>query len=156
MSISITWRFCEMLLFRCPTANGCKKSGTPSYKLEWKKVEMKVVTATSWWRTLSASSSLLLVFGKPAGVGPLRVLLLSGRAYTLPDVPREFYPRRSATSTHFPHLPDMRHSRGERAEKTARRSAVYLYTFFCVCFWRVDLIHGTNFPSRCRDRNRQQ
>lgn len=26
---------------------------------------------------------------------------ISGRGYTRPDVPREFYPRRSATSTHF-------------------------------------------------------
>lgn len=75
--------------------------------------------------------SLLPVFGKPARVGPPPFSLISGRAYTRPDVPREFYPRRSAKSTHFPHLPDMRHLRGERAKKPARRSAVDFYTFPC-------------------------
>lgn len=78
-------------------------------------------------------------------MGPLPFLYISGRAYTLTDVPREFYPRRSANSTHLPLLPNMQDARGENAENMAHQPAVYLHTFF-VCFGSgIDLITGLTF-----------
>lgn len=96
---------------------------------------------------------------KPVGVRPPRFPPLSARAYTRPDVPREFYPRRSADSTHFPHLPDMRHLRGEGKKKSvqqtaARRSAVdFLHGFV---FWTERVGRRENFAARRRDGDRQQ
>lgn len=83
--------------------------------------------------------------------------LIFARANTRPDVPREFYPRRSAKSTHSPHLPDMRQSR-EGGEKTRENPADWRCGFgarFCVrnravFWWRH------NFSSRRRERNGQQ
>ncbi len=92
--------------------------------------EGAVSNGTSRWRTRTGSLSSCWCFGKPVRVGPLCFSLICGRAYTRPDVPREFYPRRSATSTHFPHLPDMRHFAGERGQRNPRVAPLWISTRF--------------------------
>ncbi len=96
-----------------------------------KKNEGAILCAISRGRAPPVSF-LCWCFQIPVGVGPLRFSPISARAYTRSDVPREFYPRRSANSTHFPHLPDMRHLRGEGPEKNTHDTAVDLYTLLCL------------------------
>lgn len=61
-------------------------------------------------------------FGKAIRVGPLRFLRSLVVLYTRPDVPREFYPRRSAGIHSFPPTPthEMRYLRGDRGEERKR------------------------------------
>lgn len=105
---------------------------------------------TSRGRAPAVGVSLLL--WKPSGVRSLYFLHISGRAYTLPDVPREFYPRCSADSTHFSPNWTPSSLRGEvRKENSTSPRCWSAHMFSSVCFW-LDLIPGQLFVTTRRQK----
>lgn len=114
-----------------------------------------VVISKSTRRGLS--SRLSAVFGNSPRVRRL-CFFQTSLLDTLFDVPREFYPLRSASSTHFQHL-YLRGPLGEepdRGKDASVRCTFFFLFFFCVfvAMERVRVIPGQLWPP-CGDRNRQ-